>query len=655
MFMKTSLSYSNYFKRGFMSNLLANEDSPYLQQHKDNPVNWYPWCDEAFERAEEENKAIFISIGYSSCHWCHVMEETVFENQECADILNDKFICIKVDREERPDIDKHYQEVYMLLNRRAGGWPTSIFCTPENKPFFAGTYIPPQSKEGSIEGMGFIELSKLIGEKVSQNDEQIIKNADEIQSYLKPHPHPTQATKLTPNISNIFIKNVKFNYESSYGGFSVSPKFPHTSTLNTLINIYQLNPTDETASMITQTLDNMASGGMYDVVDGGFCRYSVDSKWLVPHFEKMTYDNALLCEVYLRAYKVFKDENYLKIAKDIAKFMQNFMMQDNIFYSASDADSDGEEGKYFLYSYEEVLHVIVNNGFSENESTSMLKALHVSKSGNFEGSNIIHFVELKEPVWFEKIRADLQKIRQERTYPFIDKKVQTSWNAMMIKSLFELAKYDKSILNQATESLDALLEKMLIDNKLMHSALIDKEPKIEAFLEDYAYLGVALISAYELTCKEDYLIKAQQMANSALEHYYDKGRWYFSRGEFVTQADMSDSSYPGSIGLIVDLLLSLGSILDAKYRHFGFKTLQYYSFDLHKKPLYYPYMTNQSLRYVHDDYILKAPFFTDIKEINSYNNYPYLHIKYHNEKEFMLCNNSSCFASSFSIKELFKK
>jgi len=638
-----------------MSNRLEKEDSPYLQQHKDNPVDWYPWGDEAFNKAKAENKAIFISIGYSSCHWCHVMEETVFENQECADILNEYFVCIKVDREERPDIDKHYQEVHMLLNRRPGGWPTSIFSTPQNKPFFAGTYIPPESRQGSIEGMGFIELAKLIGTKISQNDEQIHKNADEIQGYLKIKEHPTQATKLTKDIANIFIKNVKFNYEESYGGFSVSPKFPHTSTLNTLMSIYQLNPTEEVASILTHTLNNMALGGIYDVIDGGFCRYSVDTQWLVPHFEKMTYDNGLLCDVYLRAYKIFKDENYLHIAQEIINFMQKFMLENNLFYSASDADTEGEEGKYFVYTYEEVKQVTLDNGYSEDESKAILQALHVSKNGNFEGANIIRLKELKKPEWFEKIKTSLQELRKPRLYPFIDKKVQTSWSAMMIKSLFELAKYDESILTQAVSSLDALLEKMMINNTLMHSALIDKEPKVEAFLEDYSYLGVTLITAYELTCNENYLIFAQQMANSALEQYYEKGRWYFSRGEFTTEADMSDSSYPGSVGVVVDLLLSLGSILDEKYRHFAFKTLEYYSFDLHKRPLNYPYMTNQALRYVHEDHILKIPFETSVQEINNLNNYPYLHVRYHSEKSFMLCNNHSCFANASSIEELLKK
>ncbi len=637
-----------------MSNRLEKEDSPYLQQHKDNPVNWYPWGDEAFAKAKAENKAIFISIGYSSCHWCHVMEKTVFENQKCADVLNKYFVSIKVDREERPDIDKYYQEVYMLLNRRAGGWPTSIFCTPQNKPFFAGTYIPPESRQASIEGMGFIELSKLIGEKVAQNDTQLHKNADEIQSYLKPKEHPIQATKLTEDIASIFFKNLRFNYEETYGGFSVSPKFPHTSTLNTLMSIYEINPNKEIASILTHTLNNMALGGMYDLIDGGFCRYSVDSQWLIPHFEKMTYDNALLCEVYLRAYKIFNNENYLLIAQEIVSFMQKFMLEDNLFYSASDADTEGEEGKYFVYSYEEVQKVILNCGHSKEESKSILQALHVSKNGNFEGANIIRLKELSKPEWFKKIKIALQELRKPRAYPFIDKKVQTSWSAMMIKSLFELAIYDENILPQAVSSLDGLLEKMMIDSTLMHSTLINKEPKIEAFLEDYAYLGVTLITAYELTCNENYLILAQQMANSALERYYDKGRWYFSRGEFTTEADMRDSSYPGSVGVIVDLLLSLGSILDDKYRHFAFKTLEYYSYDLHKRPMNYPYMTNQALRYIHEDHIVKVPFETSTKEIRNASNYPYIHVRYHEQENMMLCNNHNCFANANSIKELFK-
>ncbi|MEA1921013.1 MAG: thioredoxin domain-containing protein [Campylobacterota bacterium] len=634
-----------------MSNRLALEDSPYLQQHKDNPVDWYPWGDEAFNKAKKEHKAIFLSIGYSSCHWCHVMEHEVFENETIAAYLNEHFVSIKVDREERPDIDKHYQEVHSLLNRSTGGWPTSIFSTPENRAFYAGTYIPPEPKQ---QMMGFMQLIEIIAPKIAQNDTKLFENADEIQSFLKPKNAPKQATKLTPAIAEIFIKNVKHNFEPTYGGFSIAPKFPHSSTLNTMMSIYQLKPNEEIASMLTHTLDNMTAGGIYDLVDGGFCRYSTDTEWLVPHFEKMTYDNGLLCEVYLKAYKLFKDEHYLKIAKEIVSFMQAFMMENSLFYSASDADTEGEEGKYFVYTRKEVFQGIKNSGYSDDEAKKMTMRLSVSPHGNFEGHNIIRFAELKEPEWFERVKPALQEIRKPRLYPFIDRKVQTSWNAMLIKSLFELAKYDGSILTQALSSLDALIEKMSINETLMHSALINKIPKVEAFLEDYAYLGVTLISAYELTCKESYLIKAQQVANAALERYYEEGRWYFSRGEFTTEADMSDNSYPGSVGVIVDLLLSLGSVLDEKYRHFAFKTLEYYSLELFKKPIYYPYMTNQALRYIHEDQILKVPFETSVSQINSATDYPYLHIQYHKDERYMLCNNHSCFANASSLKELFK-
>ena len=634
-----------------MANRLQYEDSPYLQQHKNNPVDWYPWCDEAFEKAAKEHKAIFISIGYSSCHWCHVMEHEVFENEKIAAYLNEHLVCIKVDREERPDIDKHYQEVHMLLNRRPGGWPTSIFSTPQNKPFFAATYLPPEPRHNM---MGFLQLIEIIAQKVGENDEQLFKNADEIQSYLGLKEHNGEATKLTNVINESFIKQVKHNFEPTYGGFSIAPKFPHASTLNTLMSLYQLSPNDEIASMLTHTLDNMAAGGIYDVVDGGFCRYSVDTEWLVPHFEKMTYDNGLLCEVYINAYRLFHKEHYLHVAQEIAAFMHDFMREDNLFYSASDADSEGEEGKYFIYSRNEVLQAIKAAGFSDDEAPKMAMRLSVTSSGNFEGHNIIRFANTEEPEWFKRVRPHLQALRKPRLYPFIDRKVQTSWNAMMIKSLFELAIIDKSYLETATQTLEALLVKMYVNDTLMHSALVDKAPKVEAFLEDYAYLGVTLICAYELTCNQNYLIKAQQLANKALELYYVQGRWFFSRGEFTTEADMQDSSYPGSIGVMVDLLLSLGSLVDEKYRTFAFKTLEYYSYDLYRRPIHFPYMVNQTLRYINEDHIYKVPTHTSLNEIRNASKHPFVRISYHHHNTFMLCNNHSCFAQESTLKELFK-
>ncbi|MDD2369203.1 MAG: DUF255 domain-containing protein, partial [Sulfuricurvum sp.] len=427
-----------------MSNRLALEDSPYLQQHKDNPLNWYPWCDEAFERARNEHKAIFISIGYSSCHWCHVMEHEVFENNEIAEFVNQHFICIKVDREERPDIDKHYQELHTLLNRRSGGWPLSIFCTPQNKPFYAATYIPPYNRERM---MGFSELTAIIAEKVAANDEKLFQNADEITTFLQPKKEPVQATALNEKIILQFTLQAQHNYDSDNGGFSKSPKFPHVSTLRTLMNIDRIAPNDEIRTTLTHTLDSMVLGGMYDHIDGGFCRYSTDDIWLVPHFEKMTYDNALLCGLYAEAGIFYENDNYLRIARESADFMLRFMMEDNLFYSASDADSDGEEGKYFVYSYAEIIDALEACAVSNPKEAA--KLIGVTPEGNFEGHCIIRFTSHERPEWFVSLRAELSHLRQSRTYPFIDRKVITAWNAMMIKTLFVLGRDTPSYRTQA--------------------------------------------------------------------------------------------------------------------------------------------------------------------------------------------------------------
>ena len=369
-----------------MPNRLVLEDSPYLQQHKDNPVDWYPWCDEAFERAKREHRPIFISIGYSSCHWCHVMEQEVFENEEIAAYLNAHFISIKVDREERPDLDKYYQEVHQLLNRRPGGWPTSIFCTPENKPFFAGTYIPPASRDRMI---GFAELTGIIVSKVAERDEKLFQNADEIQQYLKPEERPKEATVLKPSIIRTFVMQAAHNYEKIDGGFSQQPKFPHTSTLNALLDIVLLQNDAEAKEILEHTLSTMHRGGIYDLIDGGFCRYSVDSRWLVPHFEKMAYDNGLLCELYARAGRTLGNASYTRTAKEIADFMGANMQEDGLFYSASDADSEGEEGTYFIVGYDTAKTALTEHGFSADDAEAILQILHVTPEGNFEGKNIV--------------------------------------------------------------------------------------------------------------------------------------------------------------------------------------------------------------------------------------------------------------------------
>jgi hypothetical protein len=636
-----------------MPNRLANEDSPYLQQHKNNPVDWWPWCDEAFERAKKENKAIFISIGYSSCHWCHVMEERVFENEECAKILNESFISIKVDREERPDIDKYYQEVYMLLNRRPGGWPTSIFATPQNKPFYAGTYIPPESEEGSIEGMGFIELTKLIARKVAAYDKDIEKNADEIEEFLQNIEHPKEATKLNEDFYKPFLTQARSNYDTRNGGFSSAPKFPHASTLNALITLERLYKDKSAKAMVTNTLNQMKKGGMYDLVDGGFCRYSVDEKWLVPHFEKMLYDNALLCGVYTEAYLTYRDKNYLQSAVDIAEFWLNYMTEDNLFYSASDADTQGGEGEYFVYSYEEVYEALSLAGY--NNAAQMCEDMSVTHHGNFEnGKNIIRF-EKDIPEWFGDVKIILQDIRAKREYPFIDKKIQTSWSAMMITALFKLGSVEKKYLIKAEDALKALLEKLYIDDRLYHTALINKEPKVEAFLEDYAFLSQALLSAYKYTQDELYLIMAHKFVNSALEKFFERGLWYFSEGAFRIKAESTDNTYTSSVSLMIESMLTLSTLLeDEKYAHFAFKTLEYNSYDLGRRPIYYPFMLTQMLRYLKEDRVIKSSWqniLTQSKSLAAIE-YPFILYKAQENEGYMLCGKNSCFAETKDVKEL---
>jgi hypothetical protein len=624
-----------------MSNRLALEDSPYLQQHKDNPLNWYPWCDEAFERARNEHKTIFISIGYSSCHWCHVMEHEVFENSEIAEFVNQHFICIKVDREERPDIDKHYQELHTLLNRRSGGWPLSIFCTPQNKPFYAATYIPPYNRERM---MGFSELTAIIAEKVAANDEKLFQNADEITSFLRPKNEPVQATALNDKIITQFTLQAQHNYDTDNGGFSKSPKFPHVSTLHTLMTIDRINPNDEIKTMLTRTLDSMVLGGMYDHIDGGFCRYSTDDIWLVPHFEKMTYDNALLCGLYAEAGTLYSDENYLRIARESADFMLHFMMEDNLFYSASDADSDGEEGKYFVYSYTEIIESMEACAVSNPKEAA--KLIGATAEGNFEGHCIIRFTSHERPEWFEALRSELSHLRQSRTYPFIDRKVITAWNAMMIKALFVLGCHTPSYKTQAISCLSKLTETMVIEEQLKHSALIHKTPKIDAFLEDYAYLCSALIEAYQSTMDETYLIQAQRFANKALELYYEEGKWYFSRGAFTTVAELDDSTYPSAMSVMIDVLLSLGILVDSKYRHFAYKSLEYVSIKLMKTPIYYPTLAEQTIRYLKEQRLIKGSS-ANLSPLSRKFAYPFVLLK--NDEtlnELTVCGENACFAAT---------
>ena len=627
-----------------VQNHLKHEHSPYLQQHADNPVDWYPWGNEAFEKAHKEHKPIFLSIGYSSCHWCHVMEHESFEDKATAKLLNKYFVSIKVDKEERPDIDKHFQEVYQLMNGRGGGWPTSIFLTEDLKPFYTATYIPDEPKYGM---MSFSSLLEVIADKYKNEKSILVTEANKILQHLNPQVDKIQATKLDNSIVKRVLEQSEQLFDSQNGGFNKAPKFPQTSTLNLLLDIYKLTGEKKALNMVLFSLSSMAKGGFRDLIDGGFCRYSTDDTWLVPHFEKMTYDNALLANVYLKAYHASHNDFYKDVAFETLDFMLSKMSKDALFYAASDADTEGEEGKYFVYSYDKALRSFEKAGIPNKAHGDLLKALHITKSGNFEGKNIIWIDDPKtlDIPYYDKAIQALKKRREKRSYPFIDKKVIVSWNAMMIHAFFVASRVDKRYLKIAIKSLDALLQSMYINDELYHSTLIHKTPKIKAFLEDYAYLIQALIEAYESTLNEIYLVTATKLANKAIEQYFDKGKWKFSRGEFETTADIYDGSYPSSVAIMLDAIYSISSLVDVVYKKFVFKTLEIYSYDVMRQPISTPKMTTMVIRYLNDDIIIKATedkLKAHIDEIDTLP-YPFSLFKNHTNKGFMVCNSNSCF------------
>ncbi|EJF07494.1 thioredoxin domain protein [Thiovulum sp. ES] len=526
-----------------MANKLELEDSPYLQQHKNNPVDWYPWGEEAIQKAIDEDKMIFLSIGYSSCHWCHVMEKESFENEKIADLLNGSFVSIKLDREERPDLDKYYQDLYASVYKKGGGWPLSVFLTPEKKPFHIDTYIPEVRKYNKV---GMEELLPAMIEEWISRKEKILEAGNQIHQFAE------QKTQNIPReiengMTEHFVKIVEQNFDSNFGGFSKPPKFPQVGILKTLLLL-------DSTEMVEKTLLEMTKGGFYDLIDGGFCRYSVDERWLVPHFEKMTYDNGLLLELLSDLYLKTENPLFKRFATETANFLLSKMEKENLFYSASDADSDGEEGKYFTYKHHEVVEKI---------DYHTLQNLSITPYGNFEENSIVRVENHKElPKEFQILR----KMRETRNYPNIDNKIITSWNAMAVKGFFRLSKIDKLYKPIAELSLQTLLETMSVENTLFHSTISGKKPKISGFLEDYAYLSDVLVEAYQQTYNSFYLEKLEQILDLAIEKFHRENRWYSSEKEsdVEVEAESEDSSYPSSRAKIVSSLISGSALLDRR-------------------------------------------------------------------------------------------
>ncbi len=505
-----------------MSNRLQNETSPYLLQHKENPVDWYPWCEEAFIRAEKEDKPIFLSIGYSSCHWCHVLAHESFEDEETADILNRYFVSIKVDKEERPDIDSVYMKVCQAFTG-SGGWPTSIFMTADKKPFFAGTYFPKTSRSGMI---GFKDLLLAIKEKWKKDRETLLKQSDMIVSHFNNAPEKFDTADL--NLAHSAVSVFGRIYDEKNGGFGGAPKFPSPHNIMFLLSYYERYKNQECLEMAEYTLLQMYRGGMFDHIGFGFCRYSTDKKFLVPHFEKMLYDNALLILAYSRVYSITKKKIYLEIAEKTAMYIiREMTSEQGAFFSAQDADSEGEEGKYYLFSPEEIVKIL-----GETDAKAFNRHFDINAEGNFEGKNIPNLLK-SDPMdkSYEKFLPEILKYRKNRYSLHLDDKILTSWNALMISAMCELYRVSESSLYlDAAQKADAFIKEKLYENRTLYVSYREEKRGVKGFLDDYGAYIFAQISLYSATLDNKYLEIAQELSDKVVKDFSDNYSGFYLYG-----------------------------------------------------------------------------------------------------------------------------
>ncbi len=535
-------------------NRLAREKSPYLLQHADNPVDWYPWGEEAFTKARQEDKPIFLSIGYSTCHWCHVMEHESFENEEIARMINSAFVPVKVDREERPDIDAVYMKAVVAMTGR-GGWPLTVFLTPDKKPFFGGMYFPAQAKWGSP---GLTDLIHSISEAWAQDRDQLVRSGAALTEALAQNAAGAAgmgASALTEETLKAAFAEYARTYDTQYGGFGDAPKFPSGHALSFLLRYGKRYADPLALSMAQTTLKAMAAGGMYDHLGGGFHRYATDRQWQVPHFEKMLYDQAMLAQAYLEAYQATRDESYAAVAREILDYVLREMRHpDGGFYSAEDADSldekerETKEGAFYLWTHEQVSALlgdrdahIFNYRFGIKPEGNAL----VDPQGEFKGKNIIYVdksleeaaAHFKMPV--EDVRSALTrgeeklfKLRRERPRPHLDDKVLTDWNGLMIASLsFGARVLDASPYREAAKkSADFILERLVDEKGRLLHRYRDGEAAVLGSIEDYAFLIHGLLGLYEATFEVKYLRQAQVLAKGMVERFWDEmnGGFYFT-------------------------------------------------------------------------------------------------------------------------------
>jgi uncharacterized protein YyaL (SSP411 family) len=552
------------------TNSLINETSPYLLQHAHNPVDWHPWGETALQKARDENKPILLSIGYSACHWCHVMERESFENEEIAKVMNENFVNIKVDREERPDLDQIYMNAVQMMTGH-GGWPMTMFLTPAGVPFYGGTYFPPADRHNMP---GFPRILASVAEAYRSQQNQVVHTATTMLGELRRVSIADESRDLlTTEILDGAARRIIANYDPKNGGFGGAPKFPPAMSLEFLLHHHHRTKSTEALAVVEQTCRKMGDAGIYDQLGGGFHRYSVDAHWLVPHFEKMLYDNALLARLYAHVYQITKDEAARRIVEETLDYVKREMTDaSGGFYSTQDADSEGEEGKFFVWSKTEIIEAL---GEADGEIFS--DYFNVTERGNFEGKNILHVtdepatVAARHGIAVENLfallregRRRLFEIREQRIKPARDEKTLTAWNGLMLASFAEAsAVLDRSdYLEVAKANANFLLAKMR-DGDLLLRTYKDGDAKLNAYLEDYACLADGLLSLYEASGELNWLEAAVSLADTMIDQFWDEeaGGFYFTGRDheqlIVRTKDYFDNATPAGNSVAVLLLMRL--------------------------------------------------------------------------------------------------
>jgi hypothetical protein len=551
-------------------NRLKNETSPYLLQHANNPVDWYPWGDEALARARAEDKPILLSIGYSSCHWCHVMAHESFEDPETAALMNEHFINIKVDREERPDLDSIYMQAVQAMTGH-GGWPMTVFLTPDGVPFYGGTYFPPEDRHGLPAFrrvlVGVADAYRTRREEVTQGGQRLLAA---LQQTLADGTVPVE---MEPALLDQAYHQIASGFDRTFGGFGTAPKFPQPMNLEFLLRMSRRSGYSPALEMVEKTLRKMANGGIYDQLGGGFHRYSTDERWLVPHFEKMLYDNAQLARVYLHAYQITRQPFYRRIVEETLEYVLREMTSpEGGFYSTQDADSEGEEGKFFLWTPAEI-----EAALSPEDARLVMAYFDVTSEGNFEGRNILHVLRDEDVVAhlagvsleqvrgvIARARQALFKAREHRVKPARDDKILTSWNGLMLSAFAEAGRVLErgDYLEVAGRNARFLLSTMRVDRRLLRT-YTDGRAKLLGYLEDYSHLVDGLLRLYEATFDLAWFAEARTLADEMLSLFWDEeeGLFYDTGRDheslIVRPRDITDGATPSGQSAAVDVLLRL--------------------------------------------------------------------------------------------------